>query len=165
LLALFFVTVALLGMSAVVGGMWWGGATCAAVVLLGYVVHLRVEARRGRQVARRRTAVRRAPRPVADERRGWAAAPSYWGDADDAAGGQGETGLAAAGDDECWDPVDVPLPTYVTKPPAPQRVVDVAMPGTWTDSLLGEPAGMDEVDGPAGHDELDDILERRVVGD
>jgi hypothetical protein len=45
-------------------------------------------------------------------------------------------------------------------------VIDVALPGTWTDSLLGEPGSLDAEDGSVpGHDELDDILERRVVGD
>ena len=44
-----------------------------------------------------------------------------------------------------WDPVPVPLPTYVTAPKAPRsvRVIDLTKPGAWTSGHL-------EVQAPAG---------------
>lgn len=72
---------------------------------------------------------------------------------------------------EAWSPVPVPVPTYVTKPVAPQRrprVLDLTKPGEWSATL---DAGLDILDGPIGRaldddDELDSILERRrAVGD
>ena len=44
-----------------------------------------------------------------------------------------------------WDPVPVPLPTYVTAPKAPRsvRVIDLTKPGAWTSGHL-------EVQDPAG---------------
>ena len=72
---------------------------------------------------------------------------------------------------EAWSPVPVPVPTYVTKPVAPQRrprVLDLTKPGEWSATL---DAGLDILDGPIGRaldddGELDSILERRrAVGD
>src|SRR5204862_2694082 len=39
-----------------------------------------------------------------------------------------------------WDPVPVPLPTYVLAPRAPRsvRVIDLTRPGTWTSGHLHE---------------------------
>jgi hypothetical protein len=67
---------------------------------------------------------------------------------------------------ERWDPVDVPLPTYVTKPPAPRRMPDVERPGEWSNGLLDDEGESVEVIDATGRDELDDIIERRrAVGD
>ncbi len=45
----------------------------------------------------------------------------------------------AAGPDS-WEPVPVPLPTYVTAPVAPRvsRGLDLSAPGTWTAGRPGE---------------------------
>ena len=45
-------------------------------------------------------------------------------------------------DAEAWQPVPVPLPTYVTKPMAPRvtRKIDLSKPGSWTSGRL-DPVG------------------------
>ncbi|MFL6139591.1 MAG: hypothetical protein ACJ74O_17570 [Frankiaceae bacterium] len=167
LLGLLGATVVLLIAAPVLGGPWWGAATCAAVLLLGYCAHLRAETRRTAQLTRRRSAAR-APRSMPADRRGWASGPQYWGEE------QGEVMVSvamAAGvgeqlDNDRWDPVDVPLPTYVTKPPAPQRRIERPRPGEWSDGLLDDAGESVEVIDATGRDELDDIIERRrAVGD
>lgn len=63
--------------------------------------------------------------------------------------------------DGTWHPVDVPLPTYVTKAAAPQRPAERPRPGHWSDGLSGEP-GID----PAALDQHGRVLDRpRAVGD
>jgi hypothetical protein len=74
--------------------------------------------------------------------------------------------VAAATGTDSWDPVPVPVPTYVTKPAAPKRetrVLDLTKPGEWTAALEGEDVGLGIFDdGP----ELEDILDRRrAAGD
>ena len=68
-----------------------------------------------------------------------------------------------------WEPVPVPVPTYVTKPVAPPRrprVLDLTKPGEWSAALQAEDAGLDILSGPLADDELDGILDRRrAVGD
>jgi hypothetical protein len=69
-----------------------------------------------------------------------------------------------------WDPVQFPVPTYVTAPvapPRPTRVVDLTHPGRWSEGLMDDDAGLSILD---EHDELDDILDgreppRRASGD
>jgi hypothetical protein len=74
--------------------------------------------------------------------------------------------VAAATGTDSWDPVPVPVPTYVTKPTAPKRetrVLDLTKPGEWTAALEGDDVGLGIFDeGP----ELEDIIERRrAAGD
>jgi hypothetical protein len=60
-----------------------------------------------------------------------------------------------------WNPVPVPVPTYVTAPLAPSRpptVLDLTRPGRYSDALREAEQRLGIVDdGP----QLDDILERR----
>lgn len=46
----------------------------------------------------------------------------------------------ALADDGSWEPVPVPLPTYVLAPKAPRyvRVIDLTLPGSWTSGHLDE---------------------------
>jgi hypothetical protein len=46
----------------------------------------------------------------------------------------------AARDTRSWEPVPVPLPTYVLAPKAPRsvRVIDLTLPGAWTSGYLDE---------------------------
>lgn len=82
-----------------------------------------------------------------------------------------------AKDDGLWDPVEVPLPTYVTKARAPftVRTVELGSPGTWTSGRLPEAelllrASMDAAEliettvqaPPPPEEELE---HRRAVGD
>ena len=134
----------------VTGGAMWGIATFLVVVLVGYLAHLRVETRRAAALARRRRASARRTTVPADARSGWASV-----DAATVA-----TVAPQARPDGSWDPVDVPLPTYVTKPVAPQRPATPAPVGIWVDGLLDDAAA----DEPALGDDLDAILDRRAVG-
>lgn len=45
-------------------------------------------------------------------------------------------------DEDTWEPQPVPVPTYVTAPKAPPRVLDLTRPGVWTKNQL--PARSDE---------------------
>jgi hypothetical protein len=63
-----------------------------------------------------------------------------------------------------WQPVPVPPPTYTLKPPA-MPVIDLTRPGAWSDAFLDDEPAV-EVDGwDDEDDELDQIVERRAVGD
>ncbi|MBM7785538.1 divisome protein SepX/GlpR [Tenggerimyces flavus] len=85
--------------------------------------------------------------------------------------------VAKKRDDGLWDPVEVPLPTYVTKARAPftVRTVELGSPGTWTSGRLPEAelllrASMDAAEliettvqpPPPPEEELE---HRRAVGD
>ncbi|HET6685892.1 MAG TPA: hypothetical protein VFH02_05125 [Jiangellaceae bacterium] len=79
-------------------------------------------------------------------------------------------------DPDAWEPVPVPLPTYVTKARAPDpgsRRIDLSQPGAWTSGRL-DPAGriaLPRAAGPAvaveaPSQDADDLRERRrAVGD
>jgi hypothetical protein len=56
------------------------------------------------------------------------------------AGGDGVPAARESVEPERWDPVQVPLPTYVTKAKAVRtvRTVDLGEPGTWTSGRLPE---------------------------
>ena len=57
-----------------------------------------------------------------------------------------------------WSPVPVPIPTYLTAPTAPRRVVDLTRPGAYADGLAAAEREVGIVDeGP----QLDEILDRR----
>ena len=59
---------------------------------------------------------------------------------------------------EAWLPVPVPIPTYLTAPTAPRRVVDLTRPGAYADGLAAAEREVGIVDeGP----QLDEILDRR----
>jgi hypothetical protein len=77
-----------------------------------------------------------------------------------------------------WDPVPVPVPTYVSAPKAPRsvRIVDLTKPGAWTSGRLPNAPLPDDAEGLAAAelaaaDERDGIVtgevlvERRAVGD
>ncbi|NHC45937.1 hypothetical protein [Motilibacter aurantiacus] len=168
---------------------WLPGAVplLLGLLLVAYVVHLRLQARARAQMQRSRQAVDR--RTAARARRlssvsGLLAARRSGSRSDDAAvedAAEGsepeEAGLDELLDDG-WDPRSVPLPTYVTKPPAPTRgrTRDVAAfwnearrsdaaPATPAPAAPAAPAAP-PVPAAAADDELDAILEhRRAVGD
>jgi hypothetical protein len=78
-------------------------------------------------------------------------------------------------DPNAWEPVPVPLPTYVTKAKAPDpagRRIDLSQPGAWTSGrldtagwiALSRASHAVAVDGPS--QDADDLPERRrAVGD
>ena len=156
------------------------------VVLVAFCIHLRAQARRAAALARRRRvarpdgarataaparqapAARTRPRPAMTPAAAAFAAPpeaSYQQVADQP--------LEATGtDDDTWEPVPVPRPTYTMKPPAPVEVpVDLIDPLRDTDPYNSMAAAYDDMPAPgaeviAAADEdletdLDDILQRR----
>lgn len=85
----------------------------------------------------------------------------------------------AAVDENAWEPVPVPLPTYMTKPMAPRatRTIDLGQPGSWTSGRLDPAASIelppraraipDELAGqqPDEADSEELAEHRRAVGD
>ncbi len=164
---------------AVLGTVWLLAVHLLADVALGaFVVHLRRTAAQRAARARRAAAQRRrAPRPA--EPVAAAAAeplpepvlrvPAHVAGIPDRmpARPQPLAGTAARYDElpaargaqgEAWSPVPVPMPTYLTAPTAPRRVVDLTTPGAYSDGLADAERELGIVDeGP----ELDEILERR----
>jgi hypothetical protein len=156
------------------------------VVLAGFIVHVRRDTRaraaldrrrraqaaaareRSRRVPQRRTAeldveqiLPRAPRaPAVPDRAdlGEVVAPELVSAATAAAADVVDLPYDAEAD-RAWEPVPVPLPTYVTAPKAPRsvRVIDLTRPGLWTSGHL-DPAEVDRLlaealEGPAAADE------------
>jgi hypothetical protein len=160
LLALLLVTVlaAVLGVAGLVP-LWSGGVV--GLLLVGFVVHLRSQARIAQETARRRAAAsrrlaaRQQRRQTADRLRRTPRAGGAEGDVVD--DGVVDDVLTEAG----WEPREVPLPTYVTKASAPRE----------TDELdSAERAGARPVPEDEADEALDDepgtgVERRRVVGE
>ena len=172
-----------LAVSAVVFHTSWWFELGAGLALAGYVIHLRNEAIRVEQTRRRRS--QRAARDAAARMSG-----PYYGSSradsvidlsgsDSAMVGVVAAPASASGTENGsrWEPVAVPLPTYVSKPvvarasaaapraDAESGTIDLTRPGAWVDSqvdvrhlLLDESVTPPR---PAEVDELDVILERR----
>lgn len=175
---------------------WWAPLLALAAVV-GWLVHCRLQARtrtavsRTRQAARTRSRSRlmrfdaldrlmAVRRELAEER---AAEEARWLEAEEALRREREAEEArqrAAADG--WTPVPVPLPTYVTKPPAPRPAppIDLTNPGAWTAAQAATPSATPHAPEPAPHgsalsallddaaeadDQLDAIIERRAVND
>jgi hypothetical protein len=156
---------------------WWA-PVALLVVTVADVVHLRIQARRLGDVTRTRASVRRrarlrlrrfdsveriiASRQTLAQERAAALAERLAAEASAEASAREEAerlAAAAAG----WQPVPVPLPTYVSKPKAPDRPAARPLaeqqPFDQTEmSSLVEAAAGDESSEP---DELDEIIERR----
>jgi len=166
----------LTGLTLVLAGLWAFGfvpvwaVLPAALLLVGFVVHLRLQARRA--AARLRTRrqpeaapVAAAPTPSMDLSR--AVVVETKGDTLGAAEMEvaaGETVAAPATD--AWRPEHWPLPTYVTKPKAirPIRVIDLTTPGAWTSGRLldddVESAEQTVAEAHLAEKELDAIIEQ-----
>lgn len=205
LVAFAVLTVGLAGSAASGFTSWWL-ELAAALAGAGYLVHLRNEAIHAVELRQRRTArLARAAagpmtlgeQPVAREyrtgREAWASVGVAAGHGVDV---PGAAAASASGTENGsrWEPVPVPLPTYVSKPvvqrpaaAAPRAdvesgTIDLTQPGAWTDSqvdvrhLLLDETGSGTIAASSGaarshvvdleDDELDLILERRrAVGD
>jgi hypothetical protein len=129
---------------------WWANGIADALVV-AYVVHLRTQAIRAREFGQRRAAyASRVPSaPVVDDEFGGRAsrtaayrrpAAGIEAAVGAAYGEEVRVEVSAAGtpNGSRWEPVPVPLPTYVSKPVAQRPaarvpVVDLTKPGAWTD--------------------------------
>lgn len=179
---------------------WWAPLLVVGGVL-GWLVHCRLQARSRSEVDRTRQAVRlryrsrlmrfdaierlmTVRRELAEER---AAEDVRWLEAEEAMRREAEAEAARRRSaEDGWSPVPVPLPTYVTKPPAPRRAstIDLTNPGAWTAAQLQRPTDpADEVpdsrptvarpaamaalldDADDAEVELDSIIDRRAVND
>src|SRR5665213_4186212 len=157
---------------------WWFELG-AGLALAGYLIHLRTEAIRTSEMRRRRlarAARAAAPYPTARTAGGerYYAARVRHDDADVKPVAATEA-VSASGtaDGSRWEPIAVPLPTYVSKPvvsrpatAAPRAdvesgpVIDLTQPGKWIDSQVDVRHLL--LDGEAPEvDELDVILARR----
>ncbi len=182
LLVLAVVTLALVALAAFGVVPWWA-AVPAALLFVGFVVHLRLQARRAALLLRRPPSTASsaptlarddAPRASIDlsravvvETKGQSLGAATVG----ARGQEGTTAedvdqhVPAEGADDAWRPESWPVPTYVTKPKAirPIRVIDLTTPGAWTSGrLLDDEIETQEQAVAEAHkadDELDAIIE------
>lgn len=182
---------------------WWAPLLVLAATL-GFLVHCRLQTRTHRVVSKTRDAVRKRSRSrllrfdaierlmmirreQAEDR---AADEQRWLEAE-----QADTRVREAQEKRLaevaasWQPVPVPLPTYVNKPMAPSRtsMIDLTRPGAWSEARVttgpveqqpfdqsqpgartdSPPAPMSALleDADDAEDQLDAIIARRAVND
>jgi hypothetical protein len=178
---------------------WWAPLVALGLVLAD-LVHLRRQARARHHVERTRTSVRSRTRSrimrfdrierlmtvrreLAEER---AAEERRWKEAEEAEERlRAEEAERRRVEEEGWSPVPVPLPTYVSKPPAPRRAppIDLTDPGSWSAAQAAPSAAETSAEesrpsaappgamsmlldaAEAAEDELDAIIHRRAVND
>jgi hypothetical protein len=182
---------------------WWSPLVGLGAVVL-FLVHCRLQARTSRAVSRTRDAVRKRSRSrlmrfdaldrlmtvrreLAEDR---AAEERRWAETEEAYAREREAEeRRAAAEAQGWQPVPVPLPTYVSKPMAPRRAptIDLTRPGAWSEAqgatAGGEAAPFDQTTGPDptpgrqppmsallddaedADDQLDSIIRPRAVND
>ena len=184
LAALVLVTVLTAVLSPLTPVPWWA-PVLLLVLTVADLVHLRVQVRRSREVTRTRQAVRRSVRSrimrfdaldrlmsvrreLAEER---AAEEARWEAAEEALrldreAEERRVAAEAAG----WNPVPVPLPTYVSKPMAPRRTPAPRVETELFDQHLDTravPASMSALvdDAEVADDQLEAIIARRAVND
>jgi hypothetical protein len=179
---------------------WWVPALLLLVTVAD-LVHLRVQVRRSREVSRTRKAARQGVRSrlmrfdaldrlmavrreMAEDR---AAEEARWAATEEVMRVEREAEERRAAEQAAgWQPVPVPLPTYVSKPMAPRRApsIDLTRPGAWSEAQLpgarveqqpfdqhserrpvqaSMSALVDDADDADG--QLDAIIERRAVND
>jgi hypothetical protein len=157
---------------------WWFELG-AGLALAGYLIHLRTEAIRTSEMRRRRlarAARAAAPYPTARTAGGerYYAARVRHDDADVTPVAAAEAVSASGTEDGSrWEPIAVPLPTYVSKPvvsrpatAAPRAdvesgpTIDLTQPGKWIDSQVDVRYLLLDDEVPEV-DELDAILARR----
>jgi hypothetical protein len=163
---------------------WWA-PVLLLVLTVTDLVHLRVQVRRSREVSRTRQAARRSVRSrivrfdafdrlmsvrreLAEER---AAEAARWEASEEALridreAEERRVAAEAAG----WNPVPVPLPTYVSKPMAPRRTPAPSVGQQPFDQHLDTravPASMSALvdDAEVADDQLEAIIGRRAVND
>lgn len=159
---------------------WWY-TLAAALATVGYIVHLRNEAIRDGELRRRRLARRTTQweeRSFDEPPHAAPRAAERFVSEDDVLPAPTVSATGTANGSR-WEPVPVPLPTYVSKPvatrppaPAPRAdvdatgTIDLTNPGAWTEEHAAREEAVDHRYLLEPDDELDLILERRrAVGD
>jgi len=149
-------------------------ALVPALLLVGFVVHLRLEQRRAderreRQARRQRELAARAARDEAGIR-ARVVTTAARSRVDLSAEVQAEPqqdldGVYDAVADHVWDPVPVPAPTYVNAPKAPRsvRTIDLTRPGHWTSGRVEGDATAP--DASADGDAAPDVAAAEVVAE
>ena len=167
-------TTVVVGLLVPVSPVPWWAPVGLLLVTAADVVHLRVQSRRHSDVTRSRESVRRrarlrlrrfdsvgrilAAREALTQERAAALAERLAAEAAAEASAREEAerlASAAAG----WQPVPVPLPTYVSKPKAPDRPARPLPEEEPFDQTVAPPTAEEAALGEA--DELDEIIERR----
>ena len=162
---------------ALAGFVSWWWQFVADLAALGFIAHLRAEAKRSSLMARRRRQLRarRTPAHVPAPAPSPAPSPAPMHEAVDIPGFAPATVAATVVsgplvvDEETWEPVPVPLPTYVTAPVAERpepMTIDLTRPGHWSDEVAREPlfdqeAFEDDFANYGDEDELAEIVQRR----
>ena len=161
-----------LAVSAVVLHTSWWFELGAGLALAAYAVHLRTDAIRGAEMRRRRlvrtareAAPRMSSRMAAGEYR--YAARDLVSDVEPEVSLVGAVSASGTENGSRWEPVAVPLPTYVSKPvvsrpaaaapkaDADSGTIDLTRPGVWVDSQVDVRHLLED------DDELDAIIQRR----
>jgi hypothetical protein len=164
-------TIGLAVSAAVLHTSWWFELG-AGIALAAYVMHLRTEAIRSAEMRRRRlvrtardAAPRMSSRMVAGEYR--YAARDLVADVEHEVAVVGAVSASGTENGSRWEPVAVPLPTYVSKPvvsrpaaaapraDAESGTIDLTRPGVWVDSQVDVRHLLED------DDELDAIIQRR----
>lgn len=146
----------------------WLAAGVLGVLTTTYVLHLRVQAKRTAEIARRRA---RSARQRPDRASTSAGSSRTARVAVQATGDQIGADLDA---DDGWQPVSVPVPTYVTAPRAGRAIrrIDLQRDDAWTSGrLVADAAAAGRAAAAAAHQEslvsqdAGDPQVRRAVGD
>jgi hypothetical protein len=161
-----------LAVSAIVLHTSWWFELAGGVALAAYVVHLRTDAIRAAEMRRRRlvrTAREAAPRMSSRMAAGdyRYAARDLVADVEPEVSLVGAVSASGTENGSRWEPVAVPLPTYVSKPvvsrpaaaapraDAESGTIDLTRPGVWVDSQVDVRHLLED------DDELDAIIQRR----
>ena len=174
ILAGLLLTTVVVGLLVALSQVPWWAPVGLLLVTVADVVHLRVQARRHSDVTRSRESVRRrtrlrvrrfdsvgrilAAREALTQERAAALAERLAVEASAEVSAREEAerlAAAAAG----WQPVPVPLPTYVSKPRAPDRLARPLPAEELFDQTVAPSVPEEAALGEA--DELDEIIERR----
>jgi hypothetical protein len=168
--------VLVLAAAAVVSWWWW---VVTDLAVLAFIAHLRAEAKRSAEMARRRHARGVAPAATTHAAMATAAAEADLAEAGvrvsrarrhDVSAVEVGT-VTAEQHPDTWEPTPVPLPTYVTAPVAERPMIDLTRPGQWTDDNVGtaifDDAEDDQLFDQLAEDDdtLSEIVSRRAVGD
>ncbi len=155
----------LLASIAALSALPWILAGASGAAAVAYVLHLRVQAKRTGEIARSRTHAART-RPVAPATP--SSASAMLAGPDLAPAQQDDRG------DDGWQPVSVPVPTYVTAPRAGRAIrrIDLHGEDAWTSGrLVADAAAAGRAAAAAAHQEslaaheADDASVQRAVGD